>query len=492
VTSRSREHLADLVRELCRLPGETEWVELKRDNADPREIGEYVSALANSAALADKPSAYLVWGVDDTTHDLVGTTFSPRDARVGGEELENWLSHMLSPRIDFRFHELEVGGHPIVLLEIGPAFRHPVRFQGEEFIRVGSYKKKLKDHPEKERALWRTFERTPFEDCMALEDVPVEDVLRLLDYPAYFDLLEQPLPEGRAGILEALESDRLVQPSAAGRWSVTNLGAVLFAKRLADFRPLARKALRVILYKGNSRVETVREHVATKGYANGFEEALGYVAALLPSREVIGPVFRETVTDYPEIAVRELVANALIHQDFTITGAGPMVEIFEDRIEITNPGAPLVRPERFLDSPPRSRNDALASLMRRFQLCEERGSGIDKVALQTELRHLPAPLFEVPDDATRVVLFGPRSLAKMEKGDRIRTCYLHACLKYMNREFLTNSSLRERFGMEVQQSTLISRFIREAVEAGAIAPYDASTAPKYRKYIPYWARAGGT
>ncbi|MDC4222968.1 MAG: hypothetical protein MPW15_01640 [Candidatus Manganitrophus sp.] len=95
------------------------------------------------------------------------------------------------------------------------------------------------------------------------------------------------------------------------------------------------------------------------------------------------------------MAVRELVANALIHQDFFVTGAGPTVEIFDDRIEITNPGEPLVEPQRFVDTPPRSRNEALASLMRRFRICEERGSGIDKVVFQIEFYQFPAPIFEV-------------------------------------------------------------------------------------------------
>jgi predicted HTH transcriptional regulator len=94
--------------------------------------------------------------------------------------------------------------------------------------------------------------------------------------------------------------------------------------------------------------------------------------------------------------VRELVANALIHQDFSLSGAGPMVEIFDGRIEITNPGEPLVDTDRFLDSPPTSRNEGLASLMRRFRICEERGSGIDKVVAQLELYQLPPPVFEVP------------------------------------------------------------------------------------------------
>lgn len=185
------------------------------------------------------------------------------------------------------------------------------------------------------------------------------------------------------------------------------------------------------------------------------------------------------------------MANALIHQDFFISGAGPTVEIFSDRMEITNPGTPLVEIERFLDSPPRSRNETLASFMRRIGVCEERGSGVDKVVFQTEYYQLPAPMFEVTGDNTRAVLFAHRSLTRMDKADRIRACYLHACLKYVNREYLTNSSIRERFGIEPQNIAVASRLIREAVEAGAIAPYDEAAAPKLMKYVPWWAGPGG-
>ena len=486
-TDRGLDYLIGLVRELCKLPRETEWVEFKVNNAEPKEIGEYLSALANSAALVGKAFAYLVWGVDDKTHQVVGTRFSLTTAKVGNEELENWLLRLLAPKIHFRFFEVTVYGLPVVLLEIGRAFRHPVQFEGSEFIRVGSYKKRLKDHPEKERALWRIFDQTPFEQGIAAERMSGEDVLKLLDYPAYFDLLNLPLPEGRKGILLALNSGELIQPHEAGDWNITNLGAILFAKRLADFLSLGRKAVRVIVYRGNSRLETLRERELVMGYANGFEGLIGYINSVLPSNEEIGRAFRKTVRMFPELAVRELVANAIIHQDFFVTGAGPMVEIFEDRMEITNPGVPLVETDRFLDTPPKSRNEALASLLRRIGICEERGSGVDKVVSQTEHYQLPAPVFEAPGENTRAILFAHRPLSKMDKSDRVRACYLHACLKYVNRDYLTNSSIRERFGIEVENKAMASRLIRDAVEAGVIKPYSEDAAPKLRKYVPGWA-----
>ena len=207
----------------------------------------------------------------------------------------------------------------------------------------------------------------------------------------------------------------------------------------------------------------------------------------MPTHEVIEQALRQTIPEFPKLAVRELVANALIHQDFFATGAGPMVEIFKDRIEITNPGEPLVDTQRFLDSPPKSRNEKLASLLRRFRICEERGSGIDKVVFEVELHQLPAPLFENPEGFTRTVLFSRKTLSDMDKAERVRACYLHACLKYIQRDYLTNTSIRERFGIKEKNRSMASRLIRDAVEEGLIVANVPDASPKHMKYVPFWA-----
>ncbi len=486
-TDRSAEYLTSLVRELCKLPRETEWVEFKVNNSDPQEIGEYLSALANAAALNGKAFAYLVWGVENETHRIVGTGFSPAATKKGNEPLETWLLRLLTPKIHFRFHELTVDGMAVALLEIGRAFRHPVRFQGDEFIRIGAVKKPLKEAPDRERDLWRIFDRVPFEDLVAVERASGDDVLHLLDYPSYFDLLEQPLPADREGILKALASDGLILSCEAGGWNIANLGAILFAKRLADFRSLRRKAMRAIQYRGTGRTEPLREQEGGKGYASGFAGLISYINGLLPTNEVIEQALRKTVPMLPELAVRELVANAIIHQDLSVTGAGPMVEIFSDRIEITNPGEPLVDTRRFVDTPPKSRNEGLASLMRRFRICEERGSGIDKVVFQIELFQLPAPLFETPEGFTRAVLFAHKALTAMDEADRVRACYLHACLRYVMRQPVTNTSIRERFGIDEKNSALASRLLNEAVEKGVIVVRDPTVGTRSRSYLPYWA-----
>ena len=481
-------YLQSLLKELCSLPQETEWVEFKQDNDDAPMIGEYISALANSAALLGKQYGYVVWGVENDTHQVTGTSFKPSAARHKQQELESWLLQKTAPKIHFRFFEFAAANEqPAVILEIQAAAHTPVQFDGIEYIRVGSYKKKLREFPEKERELWRVFDRVPFEQQSAAQHLDAGKVLKLLDYPAYFDLTNQPLPEGHDAILAALAADQMIQRTDSGHWDITNLGAILFAKRLQDFQALGRKAVRLIQYRGNNKLKTERELEGSKGYAVGFEGLIDYLKALLPANEEIGKAFREEVPMFPDVALRELVANAIIHQDFNLTGTGPMIELFDSRLEITNPGTPLVEPRRFLDSPPRSRNEALASFMRRIRICEERGSGVDKVVFETEHYQLPAPIFEQTDQHTRVVLFAHKDYRDMESEDRVRACYLHCCLKYVMREPMNNGTLRERFGIEDHNKSQASTIIRETINAGLIRPYDPDVGVKSRRYVPYWS-----
>ena len=488
VSTHDAEYLVGLVHELCSLPHETEWVEFKLNFSNNQDIGEYISALSNGAALHGKPSAYMVWGIEDGTHAIRGTSFDPASAKQGNEPLENWLLRMLNPQIEFRFHECSFDERNIVILEISAASHSPVAFINERFIRVGNVKKNIREHPEKERMLWRILDQTNFEDVIAAEHVNAEDVFRMLNCPIYFDLLELPLPEGSAATLDALRREDLITPCDAGGWNITNKGGILLARNLEDFPRLGRKALRVIQHDGPGRTATMREREFTEGYAVSFKSIIDYIMALLPASEVIEHGLRRSTTMYPEIAVRELVANALIHQDLQVTGAGPMVEIFSDRIEIISPGGPLVDANRFVDSMSNSRNEGVARLMRRFQICEERGSGIDKVVLSVEEDQLPAPSFEGRGEFTIATLFGPKPLSDMDKPERVWTCYLHACLRYVMNQPVNNASIRERFQLSDNRGYIASRLLREAVDEEVIFIRDLSVGSKRRSYLPFWAK----
>ena len=164
-----------------------------------------------------------------------------------------------------------------------------------------------------------------------------------------------------------------------------------------------------------------------------------------------------------------------------------MIEIFSDRMEITNPGVPLVDIERFIDTPPKSRNESLASFMRRMGICEERGSGFDKVVFETEFYQLPAPVVEAYSEHTKVILFAHKDFKVMTKEEKIHACYLHSCLKYVTRDYLTNASLRERFGLDSKSSATVSRIIKDSLEKGVVKLKDPETAPRYYKYVPFWS-----
>lgn len=251
---------------------------------------------------------------------------------------------------------------------------------------------------------------------------------------------------------------------------------------------MGQQWLRVVIYKGSNRVETIREAPGRMGYAVGFSGAVRFINDQLPINEEIGQALRREVKLFPELAIRELIANALIHQDLTIRGTGPMVEIFEDRMEVVNPGIPLIDTLRFIDEPPQSRNESLAAFMRRINICEERGSGIDKVIVQAELYQLPAPDFSVTPQHTKAVLYSYKPLAQMSRDDRVRACYQHASLQFVSNKKMTNASLRGRFSIDEKNYAMASRIISDTIDAGLIKPADPkSKSKKHASYVPFWA-----
>lgn len=478
----------NLVKELCDLPLETEWLEFKSNSIGHEDIGEYISALSNAACLHNKDYAYLVFGIEDKTHKIIGTRFYPKLSKVGNEDLEHWLARLLNPRIDFKIEEFEIDNKHIAMFIIDPAHDMPVAFKSSAFIRVGSYKKKLLEFPEKERKIWHKYQRLYFEGEIALSSCTDDEVLKLLDYPSYFKLLNINLPANKSGILEKLVAEDFIKKRNDGKYDIYNLGAILFANKLSDFQRLARKALRVIIYPENNRFTATKEWGSDSGYAISFKQITDYIIDQLPQSEVIEKARRQQIKLYPDIAIRELVANALMHQDFSIRGTSPMVEIFNSRIEVTNPGHPLINTLRFIDHNPKSRNEQLAAFFRRVDFCEERGSGIDKVINAIESFQLPAPDFIEGDDYVRVIIYKHKELRNIDKQDKIRACYQHCCLKYVGGELASNKSLRTRFEVSEKNYSIVSRILADAINAGMIKISDPDNkSKKHVSYVPFWA-----
>lgn len=453
---------------------ETQNLEFKeaRSQYDTRKLCRYCVAIANEGG------GHLVMGVaDKPPRAVVGSEAFP-DTQDIAEKLFQWLGF----RVD-----VEVVAHPDGRVVV---FIIPGRPRGTAYHYDGAYLMRSGEElvPMSEDQLRRIFaEGQPdWLEFSALKDASAQDVVQLLDTQTFFDLLHLPYPTSQAGVLARLLDERLIERSASG-FHILNIGAILLAKSLRSFPDISRKAARVIVYAGESKMQTLSDVTGEKGYAVGFTGLVQYVMGKLPQNEVIEGAIRKEVKLLPEVVIRELLANALIHQDFQMGGASPTVEVFSNRVEISNPGEPIVPVERFIDGY-QSRNEQLADLMRRFGICEEKSSGIDRVIEAAELMQLPAPEFLTGHKRTIVVIHGPRSFRDMNGGDRVRACYQHCVLQYVLRRQMTNQSLRERFGLSESSSNTVSQIITATIEQGLVKnDPNAPDSRRYARYIPSWA-----
>lgn len=476
-----------LINELLSDDSEKGCVEFKHNNETPKMIGKLCSALSNAARIEEKDFAYVVWGIKDKTQDIIGTTFNPDAKTKGNQVFIMWLSQMLTPQIAFTFRKVTHPKGNLILLEIPATHTTPVEFERTAYIRIGSATLRLSDYPEHYQKLIDSLRSSNWEKAVAKSFVTADEVVKLIDYPAYFKLTKQNLPANKEGILELLLADNLIKKDVGEHWNITNLGAILFAEDLNDFdTALSRKGIRFVAYDGDNRAAMVKQRIdGKKGYAKAFSRVVSYINSLLPVNEHIGSTQRKPQLLFPEIAIRETIANALIHQDMTISGTSPLVELFDTRIEVTNPGKSLVKTERMIDLPPRSRNEALASLMRRMDMCEEQGTGLDKVIISIEINQLPPPKFQEMDDSMRVILFAPRSFADMTVSERTRACYQHSIMKYLDGKKMKNSTLCERFGIDKKNAAQASAVIKKALKNNFIKAAD----PEHPRggYEPIWA-----
>ena len=264
-----------------------------------------------------------------------------------------------------------------------------------------------------------------------------------------------------------------------------NLGAILFAKQLKDFPTLKGKEIIVRRYQGtNNRILSL-EYICQTGYAIGFKDLVDFVSKNTSTESI--EIQREALPSYPIVAIRELTANMMVHQDTSIKGMPLTIEIFTNRLTFTNPGSSLNDVNRLIDLPPHSRNEAMAQMMLQMDMCERRGSGIDRATDAISQMKLPAYKAQSGDDYTRITLFPKKKVSEMTREERIAVCYQHACLLYEDGKSINNQIIRERFNLNTKQSVMASRILADTLESGLIKMKDPETESKrYTSYIPYY------
>jgi predicted HTH transcriptional regulator len=462
------------------VPSELNEIDWKSELSPKSErLAQHLCAFANLSG-----GGFLVFGVnDDATLFSISKEESDETIKTIGNIARNNLSNPVT--IQHTIEEFE--GHSLLFIHIPEAKEKPVYLRGKMIW--DTYRRSagqtVKMSREEVKQMIAESGGILFHKQTAMEQATADDVLNLLDYDRYFKLVRRNLPETKSAILDVLASENFVIKQG-DHWKITNLGALLFARDLTKFESVRFKTLRIVVYTGTNRINAYPEQDFTEGYACGFEHFIQFIMERT-SVEVIETARREVRSMYPETTIRELLANSLIHQNLWQTGMYVMVEIFTNRIEITNPGEPLIDVNRFIDCPPQSRNEQIASLMRRFEICEQRGSGVDRAIEAVEEAYLPAPEFIKGTNYTQVKIYPKKTYSQMNGTDRIRACYQHCCLRYMNNELMTNQSFRERMEIEEKNYPMASKIIKDTVTAGLIKDaFPESKSRKYASYIPYW------
>jgi ATP-dependent DNA helicase RecG len=462
------------LEKLLLVRSESEHIEFK----EAKRRYSFEELVGYCVALANEGGGQMVLGVTDAV---------PRQV-VGTEAfaVPEWTVSGIFERIHLKIGWEEVI-HPkgrVLVFEVPSRSQgHPVHVGGRYFMRAGSSLV-----PMSPDQLKRIFDeaRVEFVRQAAVSGCSEEDVMRLLDVQGYFDLRKRPSPSTRKETMETLTQKGFLRGEENG-YAITNLGALLLAKRLDDFAGLSRKAVRVVVYEGVSKtgVKDGKDAVHPRGYASGFEALIDIIHDESASEDMSTPL-RRTTHAYPKKAIRELVGNALVHQDLAERGTGVTVEIFSDRIEVTNPGLPILPVDRFIDEN-QSRNETFAEALRQLGICEERGHGMDAVVEEIERAHLPPYQYRLATHHTTVILARYKPLRSLTPEQRAHAVYQHCCLRFVNNQVTNNESVRERFKIEKKNAAMASRLLSDAVTAKKIRPVDAKAANKLMSYVPYWA-----
>ena len=444
-------------------------------------LAQHISAFANQTG-----GGTFAFGINN---DASLFTPSREQAEEIVKKIGNIARNNLNIPIRIEHTSVEMDGSGILLVHIPEQKDKPVYLRGmtiyDSYYRSAGQTHKISKS--QVHAMLAAAEGQTFEDRIALSRLPAEKVITLLDFAQFYKLIHKSVPSGIDHIIEGMEAYGFCRKED-GAWAVTNLGAVLLARDLKDFPSLAFKNVVVRQYKGDNNLHLSSETFFHEGYAISLDKIVAHIMSLLEKTELIRTPFRENKYPYPEVSIRELLANALIHQDFDMQGTILSVEIFGNRLAITNPGVPLIDTNRFIDMPPKSRNEKVAQSMFLFNLCEKRGSGMDRAVAGVEEMRLPAIKIEKGEYFTRVTIYEERNYLDMSKTEKIQACYQHACLLFEEEIKMTNQSLRERLSIGRNNSAVASRIINDTVAAGLIKLADENSGSRrYSAYVPFYA-----
>jgi len=393
-------HIA-LIDRLRALPTETEWFEFKRDRYEPQLLGEYLSAIANAACLAGQPRGYLIFGIDNATHKVVGTRFDPYTAKAkGNQDLLPWLAVGLHPNTGFETNIVEHPGGRVVLFEVGPARDRPVSFYGTAYVRVGTSKTELAKHPEKARAIWTRGHDWSGEVCEAAtpHDLDPEAVAKAREQ----FVVKHPTQANEVAAWDDatfLNKAKVLRQGAVTRTALLLLGRSEAATLLS---PAVAKISWVLKDADNRELDY--EHFGPP-FVLGGDRLQKRIRNLIVRAMPSGTLFPQEITQYDPWVIREALHNCIAHQDYGLHGRIVVVE-FPDRVLLTNVGSFLPEDVETVirqDAPQAIyRNPFLADAMVELNMIDTQGGGIKRMFREQMKRYFPLPTYDLskPDQVT--------------------------------------------------------------------------------------------
>lgn len=310
-----QENAITILREsLYPIPTEKNEIDWKTDISPKTErLAQHLCAFSNQQG-----GGLLVYGVNDN-----GTHFSLDKPTIDNiiQKLSSIAQNNLTRSIIIEHDVLEFEGHNLLFVYIPEQADKPIGVKGKEpfncYGRTAGTTIKLSK--QQIIAMMARTQGISFEMQVAKEHLTSDEVLRLLNYKKFYELSDKRLPTTSDLILNTLKENDLCK-FENNSWSITNVGALLFANNIHEFSTLQSKTVIVRKYTGANNLNLESEQIGQFGYAVGFEGLIKYIIGLIPQTEIINAGIRQNVPIYPAVAIREFVANALVHQDFAISG----------------------------------------------------------------------------------------------------------------------------------------------------------------------------
>jgi ATP-dependent DNA helicase RecG len=390
------EELKSLLEDLCSLPSETEWVEFKSNYLRSEEIGEYLSALSNSACLHRKPKGYLVFGIENNTHVIKGTTFDPtKEKGKGNQDIQIWLAAGLRPNAGFYAYPFKYHGKPVVVFEINAAIDSPVSFYGKAWVRIGSSKTRLSNYPEMEREIWSRRNQIDWsaQVCKGatINDLDPKAILKAREeykvkYPQKIEEAE------KWNDIQFLNKSKLTIHGKITKASIILLGKPESAALLSP----AVARISWFLKDENNR-EKDYEHFDPPFLLN-VDRVFSKVRNLKYRHMPSGTLFPMETTQYDHWVIREALHNCIAHQDYHLHGRINLVET-PLMLILTNVGSFLpgsVETVIQQDAPPEVyRNLFLSTAMVNLNMIDTQGGGIRKMFETQMRRYFPLPDYDL-------------------------------------------------------------------------------------------------